>query len=694
MRPEDIAETTAPELAAPIEVEVAPNTVLELPAGASPETIRTAIRNFRATSLFDRLIDKTTGTPAFVRAQVGSAPEADRMANIRRFYPDAVPYDEDNFVFTNPATGRPTLYNPPGLDWGDVPAVGREITQAVFSGAGAALGAAGGFVVGAVAGPPGMMAAAGAGAVMGAGLGSAAGGSLWDISANLIGGRIDTRTTLEASIDTALDFGGGAVGQRFGELLEQGIRAGAGATRTGVQRMVEAYQRVGVEPPAGAVTGSRALGNVEQMLGRTPSSASIMQENARRVIDQTRAAAARLAERFGPVQTITGAGETIRRAAVRAVERFGFKQEEIYTEVFDLIGADTLVQVNAVAALRQELLQELATAPRALRQPLQRALRMLTSIEDDAAGGGIAFSALRQVRTNIGRDVGSPTMFTTSSQNANMRRVYGALTEDLSAAAARTSADAAQKLRVADRFTRIFMNTAAETLEKISRFDADEKAFNYVMARTQDGANLLARLRRNFTDDEWDTVAGTVLGRLGRATPGAQNTAGDAFSVSTFLTNWNRMTLEARSVVFGGPRYRELAPALDDLVSVVGSLKEMERLANTSNTSNVMIAYMTMQGLLGGLVGTAATGSTTGGAGVAATTIIGPNLAARLITSPSFVRWLTRPVTNPNGIAAHMGRLLAIAEAEPEIRDDIHAYLRRLGVSMSEDQEAVNPEPR
>ena len=62
---------------------------------------------------------------------------------------------------------------------------------------------------------------------------------------------------------------------------------------------------------------SRAVGLVEKMLESTPPSAAVMQQNADKVLSQTKAAAETLASQFGPVKTPLGAGETIKRAAVR-----------------------------------------------------------------------------------------------------------------------------------------------------------------------------------------------------------------------------------------------------------------------------------------------------------------------------------------------------------------------------------------
>ncbi len=58
--------------------------------------------------------------------------------------------------------------------------------------------------------------------------------------------------------------------------------------------------------------------------------------------------------------------------------------------------------------------------------------------------------------------------------------------------------------------------------------------------------------------------------------------------------------------------------------------------------------------------------------------IVAPRLAAKLITSPAFVKWLTTPITSSTGISAHIGRLAGIAVAEPELREAIEQYTAAL----------------
>lgn len=656
--------------------------ILRLPDGAPEEAIQSAIADYRKSPEFDAIVDKKAGAPARVRMLVGSAVTKDKLPNLRQFYPDAVEYGDDNFVFTDPSSGRPTLYNPKGLDFGDVAGVARESTQAVGAAMGATFGAAGGLVVGAPTGP-GALATGSAGAAIGAGIGSAAAGSLFDAAVNTFGGRIDTRSIFEMTTDTALDFGSAAVGQRVGEMMGEGIKKASGGAKAAAKRIVDAFESLRITPPAGAVSGSKSVQVIEKALESSPFSADIMQKQAETVIQQTKSAADDIAARFGQVKTKQGAGAVIKDAAAKAAERFGFTQEKIYGEAFDMIGPDTPVAVGAVKALRETMENELAKAPRALEAALKPAVTMIREIELDAVGGnGIAFDALRQVRTMIGKNLANPVLAgSTGAQNEAMKRVYAALTEDMSAAAQAAGPEAAKKLQIADRFTRFFMQTAAKTLEKIDRMDADERAFEFAIQSAKDGGSGLARLRRHFLPEEWDTVAATVLNRIGLATPGAQDATGAVFSPSTFMTNWNRMAPEAKDALFGGKRYADVRPLLDKLVTVVGSLKEVEKLTNTSNTAKNLIAFSAIQtfgAALGGLLGGNVESAGGGALVTLGATAVAPRVAAKLITSPSFVKWLTEPVTSPTGFSAHIGKLIAIAVAEPEIREEIEQFVLAL----------------
>ncbi len=650
---------------------------IELPSSLSDADRAKAISAFIQSDAAKEFIDQDTGSPMFVRAQVGGAPAQDRLANIKRYYPDAAPYGDDNFVYTNPDTGKLTLYNPPGLDFGDVSSVAREVTV----GTGATLGAIGAGVSALATGPAAVVTVPTAAAI-GAGTGGSVAGEVFDIYSNLILGRVDTRDVVERTVGAGTEFFLSASGQRGGELLTEGAKRALGGGTKKAAQLAQKFRALRINPPAGAVSSSNTVATLEKALEASPFSSDVVQKQAKIVLQQITRAADVTISKFGTAVSRAETGSVIRSAAKNAAGRFNETQNAAYKKAFDLIGEDAPVALDAVRALRESLESKLRTAPSSLQKSLGQAISTLKNLERDAVESvvpdTIPFGALREIRTAIGKDLDEPLLSgATGSQNAALRQVYGALTEDMSAVAKLAGPEARKALAVADRYTRAWMNTAGVTLNKIGKFDTDEQAYTYAMSRLGDGGTNLQRLRNQFEPEEWDTVAASVLEKMGLAKAGAQDATGEVFSVNTFMTNWSKMSPEAKNALFGGKRYAEMREGLDTLVDVASSLKGVEKLANTSNTGRVLITYLTLTGAGTGLAEMGA-GQGTGAISAFLVGGLGSRGAAKLITSPAFIKWLTTPVTNPNGIGAHFGRLTAIASKDPALKEPIEAFLQAL----------------
>ena len=616
------------------------------------------------------------GAPVRVRVAVGNArtPE-DRLATLRRYYPDAEPYGDDNFIFTDPQTGRPTIYNKPGLDFGDIPSIGPEIAEGIGGIAGGAAATASAPVTGG-ASLLTVPAAAGAGA--------AAGRELYDFATKAIIGTDDTRGPVTRLADTAVTAGANAIGTRLGDLATKGGRAIIGMLpgRGGAPSTAATdFANAGVDPSAGAVTGNRSMQMIEKGLSNTPGGARVMQEQGQRQIDQLRAEAERIARAIGPGGTTQEAGATIKQGAEAAGQRFATRREGLDDAVANLIGRDTRVPVPNVSAAIARLEAAVAAAPATRRPQLQAALEELQAVQSDAANGGIPFQALREARTSLGRALDDPDVSGYSPRAmAALRQAYGHISDDIFAAARQAGPDAERALAVHDRYTRFNRNVNLPTLQKIADKDLDEEAFKYAMSGAKDGGSRLFTLRRNLNPEEWDVVSSSVFSKLGRAKPGQQGATDLAaepgeFSVNTFLTNWNTLSPEARRALFAGTRYQGLNPEINGLVRVVERLKDADKMANPSGTArNLLVGAGVLsagQDVWGGRPGEAA--------GTIAAGVLAPRYAARLITSPRFVNWLTNAATatarQPETVGAQLGRLAAIAKAEPELREAIYGYL-------------------
>jgi len=636
-------------------------------------------------------IDRKTGAPVGVRAAVGAAEtDKDRLATIRQTYPDAQPYENGNFVYTDPRTGRPTLYNEenprvlgiPIPTMGDVISVGPEISEML-----------GGTAGGLIASPTGPV-----GTAAGVGLGAAAGRETYGQLSHYLLGTQDTRSLPEHAADTAVTAGVNAVAPAAADTLINAGKAVLGPVKTDV---VQAFNRLGIKPMAGAITGNRSVQTAEQGLSNTLGGAAPIDEAVKDTVGQTDAAAQKIAQQFSPggVQTVEEVGGTVRQGAKDAAERFEQRAETLYQRVGQLISPSTPAAIPSASALKADLQAQVAKAPESLGPVLNPIIERIGRLETDAAAG-MPFDALRQVRSTIGRELADPVLVGgTGAQKDALRALYGKLTEDMFATARAAGPDAERALTVADRYFRFNMGQNIPTLEKITKAGTDGEVLALALRGSERGGQQIMKTRRNLQPEEWDAVAGTVLGRLGRATPGQQGAselgqeAAD-FSINTFLTNWSKLSVEAKQALFGGTRYKDLAGPLNDLVKVIGALKDTAKLANTSGTAR----SMGVQGAINsaGTVGGATIGALSGGdvesAGKGSAigllfSTVGARQAAKLITSPAFVNWLARTArstqSNPASLTSALARLPGIANVEPGLRDAIEQYMNSVGATQS-----------
>lgn len=645
---------------------------------------------------FDQIVDRNRGAPASVRAIVGAArsPE-DRLANVRRFFPDAIPFGEDNFVFTDPETNRPTLYNPPGGDLGDVASVLPELSEF-----------AGGVIGGVAAAPPAIAAAPATGGASllaipaGVGLGAAAGREVFDVNQAATVGRIDTRGPAERVVDAGVTTGVNAIGQR---LADVGVEAARGVVRAGgnrlarrsPQELVQDFSRAGVTPRSpGAVSGSRGIQIFEQGIGQTVGGAGTMARAAQQTLDEVEQRVFRLADELSPATTRQQAGTAVKRGAGQFLDTFQERSTSFFDELDQFIPADaTFATPNTVANLQDTLgkfpnnpaLGELLTNPR-LRQFGQ-------ALEN----GQLSYRELKEFRSAVGRMLTTPEIVA-DIPRAEVKSLYAAITDDMRSIVGQRGNRALKAFDRANNFYRAGLERIEGHLREVLQPDdkvSVERVFSMIQNTAQEtGARQsvakLWALRRSVPKEKWATMSAVMLRRMGAARPSAQDATGEAFSVSTFMTEWNKLSKGAREVLFSGIRDKGWIDSMDSLTRVMSALKEVERQANVSGTARVLQASALLHSLGGGIGGGALTGSAGGdvatgalaGAAAFGGRILAPQVAARLMTKPAFVRWLARAgsisARNPNSLPKHLGRLAIVAEAEPAINTEIAQYVDAL----------------
>ena len=658
------------------------------------------IRSLQIPAPSEKQIEMTTGAPLGVRAAVGSSTTMqDKLATLKQYFPDAQPYDKDNFIYTDPKTGRATLMNEknpvffgvPLPTMGDIAGALPEISEFVGSGTGAAL----------------MFPTGPAGMVAGAGAGGAAFKKLYEMGMQYVGPSVETRGGAEQATGVTKDILLNAIGQRGGQLAEKyrpqlltPIQQQLMGLRQGIP---QAAARLGIKLPAGVATQSPAVQRLEAGLAQTPGGAQVIAPKYELMQEQMGTAARNIAEDISqvgktpsviptpPFSEKGGLGKFLKEGAQAAGKRFEDRREQIDDVVAYAVGSNNRFPANNTAQLVSDLQAQIAKDPNTMGPLLQPVIdRAMRVVSDAKAGfGGVSFDALRKERTSIGKDLDRPDI-SGLSDTSNFARLYAALRADVGAAAKQSGPIAERALKLHDRYVRFNREVNLPALQKIADQNLDVNAVNFAMAGTKDGMGRLQLLVRNFKPEERDTLAASVWQQLGNAKAGMKegvDVGADSFefSANTFLTNWNNLSDSAKQVLFGGERYRNIIPAINDLVKISTGAREAGKAVNVSNTGGAQMvtsALLGTGGLIGGGLGGDMTQALLGGAGALGGLVLSSNLAARLLESPRFIRWVSDTsravVNNPNSLTTQISKLSAIATAEPGMSDAIEAYYKQI----------------
>jgi hypothetical protein len=650
---------------------------------ATPEAIAAARDDYINTNIdFYAGIDRTTGASWGVTKAVADAikPE-DKLATIRGFHPDAMPFGEDNFIFTNPDTGKVTLYNVPGFTVKDVARFAREGSIAVGSTlAGVATGVS--ALVTGPAAPVSVPIAATAGAVWG----GAATASVYDFLSEKLGGTVRSESLMARTGENLMQGlyagGGEAVGRVAVPAAIGVVKQGLGGGTAKAQQIYETLIANNIRPTAGAVTEGRGVGVIEKALDQAAASATRMRNQINEVIDGAQAAAERLASKIGTPRSQQGAGQAMQDAAQSALERFSAQQSKLETELGEKIGEDTLFSIDSIRGFYNELASMGQSMPRFTKRAFGDVKEILDDLIFDAAanGGRIPYRDFRRVRSVFGERMAD---MNEGAKRSMWKRMYAHMTDDLKFGA--DSLGHGKMFDDAVGFTRGFKQEYDDFLNKIIDYDAPEAGYRFLIRSRQDGGTYFAKLQEQFTKEEWKDVSATIIQKMGYKNFG--NEADEAFSVATFLTNWQSISKEAKATLFLGIRNGPtLQKNLDGLVEGFEAIAANARLAGHSNTGAVTHTLNLMNALGGNftkvvLGATALSGNlptAIGGLGAAFVGgVVTPNVSARLITSPVFVKWLAEGAAVKTGKQSgeHIGRLLAISQANPEIAADIDEYI-------------------
>ena len=638
------------------------------------------------------VIDNETGAPLKVRQSVGSfkTPEQ-KLDALRKWFPDAestsgTALGDDNFVYTDPRTNTPTLFNPAGLDWGDAIEWGREIVQIPAGVIGGAAALAAGQMGPQIFTPEEVVTVP-----LGAALASEGAGQIYDRAMDYMlpdPFSVKRGTPLDETITAASNVGMEMIGGRIaeaglkkaGDLTGRAVRRalGVGKDKQAAGRILQQTAKdVGVElPTAGVLTQSPLLMFLEKRISQLP--AGMVAQNIPR--------------QYGSPLTEGGAiGGVVREGAKKTADTFRVKSGKLYDKVYDL-APSARGRLDNIMELRAELAGRLAKAEDSLRPSMQRSLNDMDGmIRDSQRTGGLELSAIREIRTNLrlaNDDSGFGLVGMTKPESRYSGLVYDALTKDMNetvtTAGGKKAKDALSK---ADNYYKTKMTTDINPIvNEILKKDLDIQVFNFMMQGTKESNERLAGVLRNMPKETRDVVSASVIERMGMVSPAGQDIIED-FSTAKFLTNYGKLANSSKDSLFGkGSEHRE---NLDKLVDVFRNVQNAEAYTNTSKTGEMIGTLMTFAPFLpaGQLAATGNLVDASAAAVVASTGLLPPYYAGKLLSNEKVMNWLIKSgpkmVNKPNSVKFHLGRLMEITSRDTDLRDAAVSYIQALSNSMS-----------
>jgi len=625
--------------------------------------------------------------PNKLRFLVEGAPNVEsKVATLQKFY-DKVemhPTQKGNFIVTDETGEQFIVDNKNKTNFGDVIDIGKELTEVV--------GSMGGAVAGSVAGP--------GGTILGSGAGMALGGEVFERIAKQYGAEV-LRTNKEHAAQRMTDFAFGSVGQAVAPLILKGFKGslvGFGKAAVKSRERLKAFIDAGVSPTLGQVSQKRGIQTVEMVLGNFPGSSGRIASHALKAQDDLGKvafnSATKLINKTLPASEVE-VGKTITQGIKNGVNasdgfvgRFQSRVGQLFEEASQLVPKNTLVSLESTLTKLKDLVAPIKGAEAtSLILKNQFLDDILKGLQKDVAknGGKLSWEAVKALRSKIGNKLSSFDLIP-DVDKAQLKMIYGALSEDLKLTAKGISKEAYNKILRADKFYSKGLKRIEDYLQPIMKVADPDRIVSTLLNSAKEGASRINAIKKSLNPDQYKIFLSSVLDRMGRIQP-AQALGGEVlegtgkFSSETFLTNWARLSNKAKEVLFSGKGWsKEMIKDFDDIVKISSIIRQSGKtFKNPSGTADRVVG----QGIVLGGGATAFTGNPAFIFGVLGA-IGGANITSRMFTNPSFIKWLAQgtkiaSTKGMDGVLTHLGKLgTVMGNADSETRQFIYEYFQML----------------
>ena len=351
---------------------------------------------------------------------------------------------------------------------------------------------------------------------------------------------------------------------------------------TAADEVAAASGRLGVPIPRAAVTESLPTQQIAGALKEIPVVGTPLVKASKNALEGLDTASRDTAAAYGSTEPLT-AGE----AATEGIKNWitgksSDVAKRMYDRVDDLVDPDHVRPLHATQNVVSDIMAKRANAR------IGGTSRAVDEVRDAIADpDGLNYSGIKDLRTHL-RDMTPDEMVAKGISQAEAKRIYGGLTEDMRGTV--LDAGGPDGLSAFDKANHVYDLIAAKRgdLSKIIGVKADaapEDVFKRVLAKasSKGGADYqaLVQARRAMGPDSWNEVTSAAVNQMGRAAPEAD------FSGDRFVTAWNNLSPNGKKVLFNSTGRDDLAQSIDDIMTLSKSHKQLMRYGNPSGTGRV-----------------------------------------------------------------------------------------------------------
>lgn len=478
-----------------------------------------------------------------------------------------------------------------------------------------------------------------------------------------------------------------------GSMAVRGALRGGSTGKQQMQNIIDAYKTAGTTPNA-AQAGNGFSKLIGSYLSAAPGSVGTMSKN---IEGQNAAIASHLDDTINNVSNVSEpavAGRSIQSGIQDWVDgKFKPTADALVQKFKSYFTPNDVAQPTSTANLLTTMTTPNPGAPNLSSHLQNNGIKSLSQqffTDLNSNNGNLPVQTLTDLKTQIGEKLAN-THLLDDVTKGQYKRIYASLSDDIRTAASAKSPDALAAFNRQNAYYSAGMDRIDSFLQSTVNKDAPERAYTAALSDAQHGATKLYALRRSMSPDQWNDVAAVTARKLGMAPPGSQGVNGDAFSMDSFLTNWNKLNPKAKQALFGGVGDGSLMDNLDAVAQAADQAKQAARWgANPSGTAQ----KSALVGSISGMAGALGSGNPLIAGGLLAG--MGLNhITAKMITNPDFVNWLAKSTTlKPGELVGHMARLNAAATDmnDPELKGDVQSYLAANKPSAQDELDAAMKE--